>query len=122
MDHRALYVLLGAPLLAFAAQTGVTAHKAPADAAPARPQAAQARAAAADTAADTDSAPQRRSRMAEAAPAQRPSFHFTAEFHEAVPDASDKDNCLQHTGTRLKRQGQGVRACASGNGVVYRVD
>lgn len=121
MDHRALYVLLGAPLLAFAVQSGVTAQKASADAPTAQPPSAQAKAA--DTvAATTDTAPQRRSRMVDAGPRQRPVFHFTAEFQEAVPDASDKDNCLQHTGTRLKGADQGVRACASGSGVVYRVD
>ena len=122
MDHRALYVLLGAPLLAFAVQSGVAAPKASADAAPAPPPSGQARVA--DTVAHTttDTAPQRRSRMVDAGPRQRPVFHFTAEFQEAVPDASDKDNCLQHTGTRLKGTDQGVRACASGSGVVYRVD
>lgn len=116
MHTRALYVLMSGPLLAFATQGGLSAGKSPPDPL-AQPARAEAPAAGAREAAATP----RRSRLAAAGPQDRPSFHLTAVFIESKPDASDKDNCLQNTGTRLKREDKGLGACASANGVVYRM-
>lgn len=116
MDHRALYLLMSAPLLAFAAQSGVSSSTSPATASP-RQQQAEAPL----DAARPDAQSTRRSRMVEPEGSRRPTFHLTAVFIENEPDVSTKDNCLKNTGTRLKREDSGNRACTSGNGVVYRM-
>ena len=63
--------------------------------------------------------PQRRSRMADAGPADGPVMKLSAMYRVTEPDASSKDNCLKGTGTRLKRAATGVGACTIGSGQVF---
>lgn len=61
----------------------------------------------------------RRSRMAEATPADRPVMRLSAIYR--LSDESGKaapDHCLQSTGSRLKREGKGSASCA-GHGQVF---
>jgi hypothetical protein len=61
----------------------------------------------------------RRSRMAEATPADRPVMRLSAIYR--LGDETGKaapDHCLQSTGSRLKREGSGSASCA-GHGQAF---
>lgn len=64
----------------------------------------------------------RRSRMAGTGPGERPVLRLSAMYRVVGRDAASRDNCLQDTGTRLKRDSTGTGACAIANGRAYVPD
>ncbi|MFD1043563.1 hypothetical protein [Pseudoxanthomonas kaohsiungensis] len=60
---------------------------------------------------------ERRSRMVEATLDDRPVMRFSAMYREVGPKPATKDNCLQGTGSRLKRESQ-ASSC-QGHGQIF---
>lgn len=64
----------------------------------------------------------RRSRMVEASASDRPVMKFSAIYHVVDADPSRHGNCLQNTGSRLKRKDNANGACPMSVGWTFKPD